>query len=166
MPLTPKQETFCAEYLIDLNATRAATRAGYSARTANEQGARLLANVSVAERIRQLQQERAKRVELNQDWVLERLKSISDRCMTAEPVMKFDYDEKEMVQEEVTDLVTGKRVGLFEFDSAGANKATELIGKHLGMFTQKIDAKVETNQPIADDQVDKIINAIRATKTT
>ena len=46
--LTPKQQCFVAEYLVDLNATQAAIRAGYSERTANEQGARLLANVSVA----------------------------------------------------------------------------------------------------------------------
>lgn len=47
MKLTDKQERFCNEYLIDLNATQAAIRAGYSENTANEQGARLLANVSV-----------------------------------------------------------------------------------------------------------------------
>ena len=45
--LTPKQQRFVEEYLVDLNATGAATRAGYSARTANEQGSRLLTNVSV-----------------------------------------------------------------------------------------------------------------------
>lgn len=46
--MTPKQQRFVQEYLKDLNATQAATRAGYSARTANEQGCRLLANASVA----------------------------------------------------------------------------------------------------------------------
>lgn len=45
-PLTPKQQRFIAEYLIDLNATEAAKRAGYSPRTANEQAARLLVNLS------------------------------------------------------------------------------------------------------------------------
>ena len=51
--LTPKQEAFVAEYLIDLNATQAATRAGYSAKTANEQGSRLLANVNVSQAVQQ-----------------------------------------------------------------------------------------------------------------
>ena len=46
--MTPRQNGFVDEYLADLNATQAATRAGYSARTANEQGARLLAKASVA----------------------------------------------------------------------------------------------------------------------
>ena len=49
--LTAKQQRFCEEYLIDLNATQAAVRAGYSAKTANEQGSRLLTNVSVASAI-------------------------------------------------------------------------------------------------------------------
>ena len=48
MPLTPKQERFVEEYLIDLNATQAAIRAGYSAKTAEAQGSRLLSNVNVS----------------------------------------------------------------------------------------------------------------------
>ena len=55
--LNPKQARFVDEYMIDLNATQAATRAGYSAKTANEQGARLLANVSVREEIAKRQSE-------------------------------------------------------------------------------------------------------------
>ncbi len=73
MALTPKQERFVAEYLIDLNATQAAIRAGYSARTANEQGARLLAKASIKTAIQVLQAERANRVELTAEWVLTRL---------------------------------------------------------------------------------------------
>ena len=51
MALTEKQKRFAEEYLIDLNATQAAIRAGYSAKTANEQGSRLLANVSIQKAI-------------------------------------------------------------------------------------------------------------------
>jgi phage terminase small subunit len=68
--LTPKQAAFVREYLIDLNATQAAKRAGYSEATANEQGARLLANVSVREAIEAAQAERASRVEVTADNVL------------------------------------------------------------------------------------------------
>ena len=60
--LTPKQERFCQEYLIDLNATGAARRAGYSAKTAHVQGPRLLANVAVASRLAQLQAATAERL--------------------------------------------------------------------------------------------------------
>lgn len=61
--LSPKQAAFVAEYLIDLNATQAAIRAGYSAKTANEQASRLLANVSVSQAVAEAQAKRAKKVE-------------------------------------------------------------------------------------------------------
>lgn len=61
--LSAKQEQFCREYLVDLNATRAAIRAGYSPKTANEQGARLLANVSVSARVVELKAKRAEETE-------------------------------------------------------------------------------------------------------
>ena len=62
MALTPKQKRFVEEYLVDLNATQAAIRAGYSARTANEQGARLSANVSVSSAIQAALEARAKEI--------------------------------------------------------------------------------------------------------
>ncbi|MCE9565832.1 MAG: terminase small subunit [Planctomycetes bacterium] len=70
--LTPKQQKFVEEYLIDLNATQAAVRAGYSEKTANEQGSRLLANVSVSQALHRAMQERSKRTEITQDDVLQR----------------------------------------------------------------------------------------------
>ncbi len=67
---TPKQDRFCREYLVDMNATQAASRAGYSPRTANEQGARLLANASVKSRIAELQAEVAERLNITVDDVI------------------------------------------------------------------------------------------------
>lgn len=64
--MTRKQDRFVKEYLIDLNATQAAIRAGYSPKTANEQGARLLANVSVQEAIAKAMAERSKRTGISQ----------------------------------------------------------------------------------------------------
>jgi phage terminase small subunit len=75
--LTPKQEQFVREYLIDLNATQAAIRAGYSAKTANEQGSRLLANVSVRSAIEKAQQARAERTEITADRVLKEIGRIA-----------------------------------------------------------------------------------------
>lgn len=69
--LTPKQEKFVEEYLVDLNATQAAIRAGYSAKTANEQSSRLLANVKVSGAIRAAMQKRSERTEITQDQVLQ-----------------------------------------------------------------------------------------------
>jgi phage terminase small subunit len=68
--MTPRQRRFIDEYLLDLNATQAAIRAGYSARTANEQGARLLTNASVASAIQAAQQARSERVQITQDDVV------------------------------------------------------------------------------------------------
>ncbi|MDU6089807.1 MAG: terminase small subunit [Staphylococcus lugdunensis] len=78
MALTDKQEMFCREYLIDLNATQAAIRAGYSEKTANEQGAQNLAKLSIAQRIIELKAERNERVEVNADYVLRRLVEIDE----------------------------------------------------------------------------------------
>jgi phage terminase small subunit len=68
--MTPRQKQFLDECLVDLNATQAAIRAGYSARTANEQGARLLANASVASAIQTAQQARSEPVQITQDDVV------------------------------------------------------------------------------------------------
>lgn len=73
--MTPRQEAFVREYLIDLNGTQAAIRAGYSERTANEQAARLLTNVSVRSAIDEALAARAQRVQIDADWVLKRLHS-------------------------------------------------------------------------------------------
>lgn len=132
--LTEKQKAFVREYLVDLNATQAAIRAGYSPKTATEQGSRLLTNVNVRARIEDLQNQRAEKLELDAEWVLRRLKDISDRCMQAEPVMKWDYEGRKLVE-----------TGEYAFDSQGANKATELIGKHLGMFKDKIEHSGDVN---------------------
>lgn len=74
-PLTPKQERFVAEYLIDLNATQAAVRAGYSTRTARQAGAENLSKPVISARIAEAQSQRSKRTGIDQDWVLERLKA-------------------------------------------------------------------------------------------
>jgi hypothetical protein len=68
--MTPKQHRFVDEHLLDLNATQAAIRAGYSARTANEQGPRLLVNVGIAKAIQAAQQARSERLQITQDDVL------------------------------------------------------------------------------------------------
>lgn len=74
MALTRRQRCFVDEYLVDLNGTQAAIRAGYSKRTANEQAARLLANVSVAQAVAEGMSKRSERTGVTQDWVIERLK--------------------------------------------------------------------------------------------
>jgi phage terminase small subunit len=134
MKLTTKQDIFCQEYLIDLNGTQAAIRAGYSEKTANEQSSQLLAKLNIRARIEELQKARAEKLEIDATWVLQRLKSISDRCMQAEPVMIWSPADKSMVHAKDAD-----DNNIYQFDSSGANKATEMIGKHIGFF--EIDNK-------------------------
>lgn len=76
MSLTPKQERFVAEYLIDLNATQAAIRAGYSEKTATEQGSRLLTNVKVQQAIAKGQNKTAAKLEITKERIVEELAKI------------------------------------------------------------------------------------------
>lgn len=119
--LTPKQEAFCREYLIDLNGTQAAIRAGYSQRTANEQAARLLAKVSVSSRIQGLMTERAERVQRTADDVLKDIHKVKESCMAG----AFDQQWNACM-----------------VDPKAALKALELEGRHLKMFTDKLEVEV------------------------
>lgn len=76
--LTAKQEMFCKEYLVDLNATQAAIRAGYSKKTAGSVGGENLQKPEIAARIQILFDTRAAKVELNAEWVLQQMKDIHD----------------------------------------------------------------------------------------
>jgi phage terminase small subunit len=76
MSLSAKQRRFVAEYLIDLNATQAAIRAGYSAKTAQQQGSRLLLNVVVQEELSKQQSKVAERLEITKDRIVDELAKI------------------------------------------------------------------------------------------
>lgn len=130
--LTPKQELFCKEYLVDLNATQAAIRSGYSEKTAKDIGCQNLAKLYIQERIQELMIERQKRTEITADYVLNNIKTIGERCMQVIPV---------------TEKVDGQIVetGEYKFDSNGALKSQELLGKHLCLFTDKINHDGELN---------------------
>ena len=124
--LSPKQKMFIAEYLIDLNATQAAIRAGYSAKTANEQGSRLLANVSVQALIQEAMDKRVERTEITADYVLYGIKGVIERCL--KPVITETFDEE-----------GEKVVEINKFEPAPALKGFELLGRHLKLFTDKTE---------------------------
>lgn len=135
--LTPKQTKFIDEYLIDLNASQAAIRAGYAPDSASVEGSRLLANVNVSGVLREKQEILAKKLNVTQEWVLQRFLDISNRCMQAEPVLNRKG------QQILVENAEGDMVPAFMFDSTGANKATEMIGKHLGMFSDKTEINID-----------------------
>jgi len=143
--LTDKQKRFCQEYIIDLNATQAAIRAGYSEKTAQQISSRLLLNVVIQGEISKLQKEISERTGLTIQWVLDNLKEVSERCMQKTPVMKFDRTEKRMVQ-----VIDDDGKGVWTFDSPGANRSLELLGKHLGMFKDKLDVSHDFPKTFAD----------------
>ena len=135
--ITPKQERFCQEYIVDYNGAQAAVRAGYAANSARKTASRLLTNADILARVRELQREQTARLALTQDYVLQQLVDTYRCCREPEPVLVYDPDAGGMVES-----------GKYQFDSKGALHALELIGKHLGMYQDKLklDAKLDTGQ--------------------
>jgi len=124
--MTNRQAKFIHEYIIDLNATQAAIRAGFSVKAAGQVAARLLKNANIASEIAKMQDALAEKSSIDAQWVLEKLKENHARAMQAEPIL----DSK------------GKPTGEYRYDGAVANKALELIGKHIGMFVDRMDLRV------------------------
>lgn len=138
--MTDKQRIFCEEYIIDLNATKAAERAGYSEKTARSQGQRMLTKVDIQEYIEKLKKGRSERVFISQDYVLKVIKDTIERCRQAEPVM---------VKQDGVLVESGE----YKFDSQAVLKGAELLGKHLAMFTDKKDVSVEGSVNIIFEEV-------------
>ncbi len=135
--MTPNQERFVEEYLKDLNATQAAIRAGYSEKGATVRGSELLANRKVADAIQEAKDKRSGRVKVDADWVLERLVRNAERGAQAEPV---------------TDRL-GNPTGEYQYEGGVVNKALELIGKHVGMFTDKLEVSGPKGGPMVREIV-------------
>ena len=152
--LTDKQQCFVSEYLIDLNATQAAIRAGYSVKTANEQGSQNLAKLSIQQAIAEQMAERSKRTGINQDRVVLELAKIALVKMTdivdSQGRIKSDASPDDLaciesVKYKESESDTGSSVER-EVKIASKLKALELLGKHLGMWNDKLDVNI--TQPI------------------
>ena len=144
--LTKKQQVFCEEFLIDLNATQAAIRAGYSKDTAKSIAGENLSKPIIQDYISELMAKRSKKTGITADYVLNNIKEIGERCMQRAPVMKFDHESKEMVQKQ-----DDRGRDVWEFDAANSLKANELLGKHLNLWTDKkeVMGKVTLEQLVA-----------------
>lgn len=155
--MTEKQKLFADEYLIDLNATRA-YRAAYPSvkkdETAAAAAARLLRNVKVAEYIAERMEERQKRMEVTQDRVLRELSYIAFARVTDYAAIKGDSvkikDTDELTDEQIR-AIAGIKEGKFgiELKLNDKEKALELLGRHLGMWNDKL----EVDAPIIDDSI-------------
>lgn len=159
--MTEKQKRFVEEYLIDLNATQAAIRAGFSVKTANEQGSRMLANVSIQTAISKAMAERSKRTGVNQDRIVLELAKIA--FVNAGDVINMD--EATVKEDAATDdvaAIQSVRVKMFPTkDGDGIErevklepklKALELLGKHLGMWNDKLDVNVNIPVVISGEE--------------
>lgn len=148
--LTDKQKKFVEEYLIDLNATQACIRAGYSVRTANEQGAQNLAKLSIQEAISKAMAERSRRTGINQDRIVQELARIAFVKITdvvdsdGEINTNASDDDLACIESykvEDSDSVNGSS-SKREVKLASKIKALELLGKHVGMWNDKIQVDV------------------------
>lgn len=174
--MTEKQKIFADEYLIDLNATRA-YRVAYpnvkKDETAASAATRLLRNVNVQEYIDKRMKDREKRTEVTQDRVVQELASIAFAKVTDYVGIRSNGTTSIVVMKSTDDL-TDDQVRAIAGIKEGANgieiklndkeKALELLGRHLGMFKDKVDVsgKVETNDPfsgLTTEELRKIINS-------
>lgn len=167
--LTPKQKAFIDEYLIDLNATQAAIRAGYSSKTARKIGQENLTKPDIQAEIQKKMKDREERTEITQDKVLKELAAIafakgSDfakvvKKTALQPVFDdvgdvIDHQEVtyNVVEIEPTDeipdekkkAISGIKQGKhgIEVNTCDKVRALELLGRHLGMFTDKVKVDV------------------------
>lgn len=131
-----------AEYLIDLNATQAAIRAGYSQKTAGQIGEQNLKKLEIAEAIKAAMEKRADRNSVTQDEVISGLRELRDMAMGKKPMR-------------VTEIlrVSGKPPKTIEidvkvFEAAAAKGALELLGKHIGMFKEKVELTGANGGPV------------------
>ncbi len=145
MKLTEKQNRFCKEYLVDMNATQAAIRAGYSKKTANRIASENLSKPGIQKHLSQLINQQEKRTEINADSVINRLDQIANRCMQEVPV-----------------IVNGVKTGEHRFNPTGAIRALELLGKHYGLFTNRheyiaSDGSFIHYKDMTDEELEEII---------
>lgn len=157
--MTDKQDRFCEEYMIDLNATQAAIRAGYSPKTAREQAPRLLANVSIQNRIAQLQAEQSRRTGVSADRVVRELAKIAFASDLIDPEtasVKLDASRDDLAAIQSIKVKSFGEDGLeHEVKLADKLRALDLLGKHLGMYkdaSEKENAAAQNNdmQTLAD----------------
>ncbi len=140
--LCPKQQRFVEEYLLDLNATQAAVRAGYSKKTARAIASENLAKPNIQEAVAKAKQERSEATKVDAKWVLKQAVELHQRCMQEiRPV------RNPKTREQVYD---DNGNALFAFNAAAANRSLEIIGKHVEVAAFKDRLEVSGEQSLAE----------------
>lgn len=161
--MTKKQKRFCEEYLIDLNATQAAIRAGYSPDTAGAIGAENLTKPEIQRAVAKAMAERSRRTGVNAERVVLELAKIAfvnvgNVIDATDATLKTDADPEDLAAIQSIKVKDMGDMGIErEIRMADKLKALELLGRHLGMFNDKIrlDAKLNTGK------LDSILEQLR-----
>ncbi|MFA5567593.1 MAG: terminase small subunit [Trueperaceae bacterium] len=165
--LTPRQAAFVNEYLVDLNAAAAARRAGYSEKTADRIGHQNLRKLEIAQAIQEAQEARAERLEITADRVAEEIAKLAFSNMLDYMTVTHDgyavVDLSALTREQaaaitelqVEEYVEGRDddtrlVKRVKFKLSDKRGALELLGKHLGMFTDRVElsGEVKSAEPV------------------
>lgn len=174
MALTEKKKIFCDEYLVDLNGTRAYKIAYPNIKNDNTAAAaasRLMKEPEVAAYIEKRMQDRQKRTEITQDWVLEELRKIASVNGTdfARVIIKDGYPDVELIptdelSEEKRSAISAIKQGKYgiSIESYDKVKALELLGRHLGMWNDKLNI----NTPVLDDSIREMEEYFERQKTS
>lgn len=141
--MTAKQQRFCDEYLIDLNATQAAIRAGYSPHYANTNASKLLQITTIKDFLQKRMAEKEKELIADQDEVLKYLTAVMRGQSVAEIV----------VVEGTGDGCSEARAIHKAPDEKERLKAAELLGKRYGLYTDKVEADVDMSPLVLKDDV-------------
>ena len=158
--LRPRQQAFVDEYLIDLNATQAAIRAGYSVKNAGKIGPELLGKTRIKDAIDKAMAERSRRTGITQDRVLQELAKIAfvnatDVINMDEATIRGDANREDTaaIASVKVKTIPGEEGDIVEREVKMCDKlkALELLGKHLGMFTDKLNLNAEMMVKIVDD---------------
>lgn len=147
--MTPKQSRFVEEYLVDLNATQAALRAGYAPRSADVTAARLLGNARIAEALVTAQKARSERTKIDADWVLQRLAAeveadlsdLYDDTGSIKPVSDWPPIWRQGLVAGVEVLKGKDGVTIQKLKLSDRARRVELLGKHVfvSAFREQVD---------------------------
>lgn len=152
MKISEKQQRFVDEYLIDLNATQAAERAGYSKKTAYSQGQRLLKNVEIQKALRARMEEKNNDLIMKQDEILQRLTKQARR-------QEKDYQVVVLKHKTIEDGVIEEveRVEIVEVPTKNNDtiRALELLGKRYAMWTEKQEINANVAPVFTDSYGDE-----------
>jgi len=141
-PLTPKQSRFVEEYLLDLNATQAAIRAGYSKKTAKTIAAQNLAKLPIRRAIAAAKRERSENTKIDAEWVLQQAVELHQRCMQELKPALHPKTRKQIKDDDGHAIYT--------FNAAAANRALEIIGKHVEVSAFKDRFEVTNGPTLAE----------------